>query len=112
MNADESPVPSCRKDERGDRSMDRIAYLGLGGYSLMNIAWIAWAFSGAGFGIFDTAILIGLVVPVLGIVSLIGFQCTSRKNRFSVLANVVSAIVMIAWFLCVWYIVAAASAAV
>lgn len=92
--------------------MDRIAYMGMGVYSLLNIAWIAWAILVAGFGIFDTAIFIGIVVPFIGLFSLIGFQCSSRHRKFSALANVLSTFVIVGWFLCVWYIVVAASAAV
>ena len=91
---------------------DWIAYAGVGVYSLIHIIWIVWAFSGAGFGIFDTAGLIGLVVPIVGLLTLIGFQYSSRQNRFSILANVVSIFAIGGWLVFVWYIVAGASAAV
>ena len=112
MKPDGLPLPPRNGDDRGYRSIDRVAYIGLGGYSIINIIWIAWAFSGAGSGIFHTAILIGLTLPILGVISLIGFQASSRHNRFSALANVLSVFVIGGWFLCVWHIVGAASAAV
>ena len=99
-------------DPRIHENIDRIAYVGIGVYSLINISWIAWVFSGAGFGIFDTAGLIGLLVPFLGLLTLVVYQCSSRGNRFSVLANVFSVGTIGGWFFFVWYIVAAASAAV
>ena len=105
-NLEESPDP------RGYKKADRIAYASIGVYSLINIIWVVWAFSGAGFGIFDTAGLIGILVPISGILALVLFQCSSRQNRFSGLANVLSVIAVVGWFLFVWYIVAAASAAV
>ena len=99
-------------DTGGYKKKDRDAYVGVVVYSLINIIWIVWVFSGAGFGIFDTAILIGLLLPILGCLILIVHQCSSRQNRFSILANLVSIFAIGGWFFFVWYIVAAESAAV
>ncbi|WP_038170017.1 hypothetical protein [Verrucomicrobium sp. BvORR106] len=99
-------------DSRTYKRADVFAYAGMGVYSLFNLAWIQWALSGAGFGIFDTAGFIGLVVPVVGLSCLIVFQCASRENRLSALANVLALMVMLGWFLAVWSIVVEASAAV
>lgn len=114
MNSEEKQVVP-KEGEFGSRvyrRIDLLAYAGGGVYSLVNVAWINWAISGAGFGVFDTAGLIGILVPILGIVALVAFQWPSRKSRFSILANVISVLVVIAWFLTVWRIVAEASAAV
>jgi len=93
--------------------MDRVAYTGVFVYSLINILWIVWVFSpGVTFGIFRTAGFIGLFMPLLGLVTMIGFQCSSRECRFSILANLLSLAAMGGWFIVVWSIVAAASAAV
>lgn len=99
-------------DPRSYKKSDRIAYAGVGVYSVINIGWIVWAFSGAGFGIFDTAGLIGLGAPIVGLLTLIFYQCSSRQNRFSRLANVISIVAIGGWFFFVWYIVATASASV
>lgn len=99
-------------DSRTDKKPDVIAYAGIGIYSTINAAWIVWAFTVAKFGIFHTAILIGLAVPAAGLLSLIIFQRSSREHRFSALANALSVATIVGWFICVWYIVAAASAAV
>lgn len=112
MPPDTEPQIPSDVDERGDKCSDRVAYEGIGVYSLINIAWIAWAFSGAGFGIFHTAIVIGIAVPILGLLSLIGFQFYSPQKRFSILANVHSILALVGWFFAVWFIVAAASASV
>lgn len=99
-------------DTRTYKKADKLAYAGIGVYSLINLAWIGWVLKGAGFGIFDTAGLIGLLVPALGLFSLIVFQCAHRGQRFSALANVLAVMVILGWFLGVWSMVAAASAAV
>ena len=88
------------------KSKDRIAYAAIGGYSLINILWILWVFSGNGYGLFYTAILIGVLVPILGIVSLVLFQRSSRQNRFSPLANVLAWLTLVGWLLVVWCIIA------
>ncbi|WP_050027509.1 hypothetical protein [Verrucomicrobium sp. BvORR034] len=99
-------------DSHTYKKADVFAYVGMGVYSLINLLWIIWALSGAGFGIFDTAGFIGLLVPVLGLFCLIVSQCASRENRLSAFANVLALMVMLGWFLAVWSIVAEASAAV
>lgn len=96
-------------DTRTYKKADKLVYAGIGVYSLINLAWIGWVLKGADFGIFDTA---GLLVPALGLFSLIVFQCAHRGQRFSALANVLAVMVILGWFLGVWSIVAAASAAV
>lgn len=101
-----------RTPSRTLKNHDRPAYIGIGVYSLINLGWIAWASSGAGFGIFDTAGLVGILLPILGLVSLIAFQRSSPADRFSLLANVISILTVVGWFLVVSSIVAAASAAV
>lgn len=104
IKVEDSPVGCSTKDS--------IAYGGIGVYSLVNIAWIVWAFNGAGFGIFDTAGIIGILIPILGLLALVTFQFTPPHRRFSVLANVLSILTIAGWFFVVGYIVAAASAAV
>ena len=99
-------------DARTFRKVDRFAYAGIGVYSAINLAWIIWALTVARFGIFDTEILIGIVVPVIGLLALIVFQCSARHNRFSPLANILSILTVIGWFFSVWYIIEAAYAAV
>lgn len=91
---------------------NHIAWVGLSIYSLVHIIWIVLAFNSLGFGIFRTATLIGGIFPVFGIISLVGFQCFTDENKFSLLVNLVVLLVIGAWFLCVWSIIAAASAAV
>lgn len=114
MNSDTETQTSGAEsvDPRSYKKRDRIAYAGVGVYSLINIIWVVWAFSGAGFGIFDTAGIIGLGVPFFGLLTLIVYQRLSPQNRFSILANVISIFAIGGWFFFVWYIVAAASAAV
>lgn len=99
-------------DVRTFRRIDRLAYAGIGVYSAINLAWIVWALTVARFGIFDTAIMIGIVAPVIGFLALVVFQCSARSNRFSALANVLSIFTIISWFVFVWYIIVTASAAV
>ena len=112
MKPGDSPQTLKHRDSRSYKPMDRVAYAGLGAYSLITIAWILWALTIARFGIFDTAIWIGIVLPVIAILISILFQCASRQNRFSVLANVLSIYVISGWILMVWSIIVAASASV
>lgn len=112
MSPNDNSENSIATDVRTFRRIDRLAYAGIGVYSAINLAWIVWALSVARFGIFDTAILIGIVVPVIGLLALVVFQCAARSNRFSALANVLSILTIIGWFFFVWYIITAASAAV
>ena len=93
------------------RSVDLAAYIGAGVYSLIHIAWFIWMYWAPGFLIFDTAGLIGLFAPFLGILALVVFQCCS-ENKFSMLATLVAILVIVGWFLAVWALVSAASAAV
>ncbi len=91
---------------------DRLAHIGIGVYSLVHAIWIGWALTVARFGIFDTAIFMGFVMPVLGLISLVVFQCRTPRNRFSLCANILSVLVIGGWSAAVWSIVGAASAAV
>ena len=100
------------KSAQSGKKTDRTAYIGMAIYALINVAWIMWAFSGAGFAIFYSAPLIGIVVPVVGLLCLILFQCTSRERRFSLRANVLSVLTVVGWFFAVCAVVAAASASV
>ncbi|MDA7525966.1 hypothetical protein N8525_02285 [Verrucomicrobiales bacterium] len=99
-------------DPQGIKKVDRVAYAAIGVYSLINIIWSVWASSGAGFGIFDTVGLIGILVPILGVFLLIVFQCSSPQNRFSLFANLIAIFAMVGWFLVVWCIFAEAVSAV
>ncbi|MGB0580205.1 MAG: hypothetical protein ACPGVU_10935, partial [Limisphaerales bacterium] len=89
-------------DPKGYKRADRITYAGIGVYSLVNVIWIVWAISGAGFGIFNSASFIEILVPIVGILTLVLFQCSSPQNRFSALANVLSIIAVGGWFFLVW----------
>lgn len=67
MNADNPSQIEAHPDNR--KYTNTPAYVGLGFYSLLNIAWIAWAASGAGFGIFNTAGLVGIFLPLRGVIA-------------------------------------------
>ena len=99
-------------DDRSYRPVDRVAYAGMAGYSLINGTWVLAAFSGTGFRIFDSGFLVGIILPVCGLLASFIYQTLSRENRFSALANVLSFFVVGLWFLTIWGIIAAASAAV
>ncbi len=113
MSSDIEPQTSIVKsvDSWVYKQNDRVAYAGIGVYSLLNIIWVLCAFHGAGFFIFDTAGLVGLFAPLLGLFTLVMYQ-SLRRNNFSMLANVISIAAIGGWFVFVWHIVAAASAAV
>ena len=88
------------------------AVLGIVIYSLINIVWIGWAYSSAGFGIFRTAPLIGICLPIAGVITLISYQRINPSKKFSTSTNIISCVVIVAWFLGIWSIIAEASAAV
>ena len=99
-------------DPRAYRNIDWIAYTRIGVYSLIHLLWVAWVFTGKPSGIFESASLIGLVLPIVGLLLLIKFQLQSRRYRFSLLANLLSIGAVAGWFFFTWYLVAEASASI
>lgn len=90
----------------------KVAFRGIGAYSLIHILWFVWIFSGSGFLIFETIGFIVFVAPVLGLLFLIGYQLADRNHRFSIGVNLLALLVIAGWLVAAVSALAAASAAV
>jgi hypothetical protein len=93
------------------KKADKTAYAGIGIYALIHVAWLVWFFSTGGKAVFDTVNLIGIGLPGVALLALIGHQWFAREGRFSILATTMVVGAIVGWFFFIWYVVMLAATA-
>ena len=96
------------RDSRTYKSVDRVLYVFLGWYLVINVSFIFWYIAEGGRP-FDKAVFMATKVPLTIIVLLIFTQIFFRELRFSALANVVAVGIVTAFALTIYLIAGYAS---
>lgn len=93
------PKPPSRDDAQFHTpTPDAIAWLGIGAYSAIHIAWFIGINGVYGWDWYSTAGLVAFILPLFRIATLAFVQIAFQSFRFSVPTNLAAIAIMSMWF--------------